>query len=246
MKSIKQVVVLFLIFSVSSCYLLKKQSDYYGMTVDSSKKIVFLVDVSGSMEGKAETDLEGNIIDNATNYAGNKVADKVGGVGGKIIRNQTSNQLTKLGKAKKELIPTIRGLSEDTYFTIITFENDVKMWRKNLVQATTANKNLAINFLNSLESGGGTNIHDALETAFELAGDAIKESTVLGVETIFVLSDGSPSAGKITDQQGIIDAVETWNSLEKVVINTIGLGDDKDVDFLTNLAVKNKGTYIDK
>jgi len=246
MKILKIFAIFFIILSLSGCYLLKKQSDYYGISVESTKKVVFLVDISGSMEGKAETDISGNVINSATSYAGNKVADKVGGVGGTIIRNQTSNQLTKLGKAKKELIPTIRGLSEDSYFTIIVFENDVKMWKKTLVQATSTNKNLAITYLNNLESGGGTNIYDALEDAFKLAGDANNSGTTLGVETIFLLSDGAPSAGTTSDPSQIIEAVEKWNSLERVKINTIGLGDDKDVDFLTKLATSNGGNYIDK
>lgn len=246
MKKINAIIVLSLLFLLSGCYLMQKQTDYYGVNVQNTKKVVFLVDISGSMEGKAETDLQGNVVSEATSVVGDKVADKVGGVGGKIIKNQTSNQLTKLGKAKKELIPTIRGLSEDTYFTIITFENGIKRWRRDLVPATTVNKNLAITYLNELSSGGGTNIHDALEKAFEMAGDVANSGYILGVETIFLLSDGSPSSGKITDQQGIIDAVEKWNSSDRVIINTIGLGEDKDKNFLTNLAKANNGTYIDK
>lgn len=245
-NSIKISIIVLILFSISGCYLLKQQKDYYGISVKDSKKIVFLVDISGSMEGKAETDATGNIIGSTTNKIGNKVADKVGGIGGKIIRKQTSNQLTKLGKAKKELIPAIRGLSEDTYFTIFVFENNIKRWRKTLVQATSTNKNLAISFLNKLESGGGTNIYGSLEKSFQLAGDINNPTTITGVETIFLLSDGAPSAGKITNQNELIDIVEQWNKLEQVVINTIGLGDDQDKDFLSKLATNNKGVYVEK
>lgn len=243
---IKISISVLILFTISGCYLLKSQQEYYGISVKDTKKVVFLVDISGSMEGKAETDIAGNVISSATSAVGNKVASAVGGIGGKIIRKQTSTQLTKLGKAKKELIPAIRGLSEDTYFTIIIFENDVKMWRKNLVQATSANKNLAVAYLDNLESGGGTNVYEALEKSFDLAGDANNASSVLGVETIFLLSDGSPTAGKVSSTSEILNEAKKWNSLQRVVINTIGLGEDQDKDFLNKLASQNKGVYIEK
>ncbi|MEA3451734.1 MAG: VWA domain-containing protein [Bacteroidota bacterium] len=162
------------------------------------------------------------------------------------MRRQTSNQLTKLGKSKKELIPAIRGLSEDTYFTIFVFENNVKSWRRSLVKATSANKNIAITYVNNLKSGGGTNIYGSLEKAFKLAGDVNNSSSVLGVETIFLLSDGAPSAGKITSQNELISEIEQWNSLDRVIINTIGLDNDQDKDFLSKLATNNRGVYIQK
>lgn len=247
MKTLTKILISVLIlFSISGCYLLKSKQEYYGISVKDTKKVVFLVDISGSMEGKAETDAAGNIIASATSAVGNKVANAVGGIGGKIIRKQTSTQLTKLGKAKKELIPAIRGLSEDTYFTIIVFENNVKMWRKSLVQATSTNKNLAVVYLDNLKSGGGTNVYGALEKSFDLAGDANNSSAVLGVETIFLLSDGSPTAGKISSTSEILNKVKNWNSLQRVVINTIGLGDDQDKEFLSKLATENKGVYIEK
>jgi uncharacterized protein YegL len=199
------------------------------------------------MEGNAETDAQGKIIDATTSYATNKVADKVGGTAGSLIKSQTNKQLSKLGKAKKELIPAIRGLSENISFTIIVFENDIKMWRKELVPATKTNKNLAITYINSLSSGGGTNIYSALDKAFELAGDgALDNNKPLNVENIFLLSDGSPSAGAITNPQKIIDKTQEWNKIGKVKIHCIGLGTDQDEAFLKGIAEKNNGQYIKK
>ncbi|MDF1546471.1 MAG: VWA domain-containing protein [Bacteroidales bacterium] len=231
---------LFLLASVavlfSACYMTKKSTDYYGIETTTSKKIAYVIDISGSMEGKAETDLQGNIISTAGSKVGNMVGNKIGGKVGSIIGKQTNNQLTKLGKAKKELMPSIRGLSEDTYFTIVIFENDVKKWRNDLVQATSANKNIAIAYLEALKSGGGTNISDALEETFDLQG----------VETIFLLSDGEPTAGKITSTDGIINKTAEWNSSKSVKIHTIGLGEDCDKEFMKKLATENSGQFIDK
>jgi len=203
--------------------------------------------LSSSMEGKAETDLQGNVISSVTTKTGNAVGNMVGGKLGSIMKKQTNNQLTKLGKAKKELMPSIRGLSEDSYFTIIVFENRVKKWHKTLVQATNTNKNLAIAYLEKLHSGGGTNISDALEEAFELAGAGATDANAeLGVETIFLLSDGSPTAGKITNKDQIVAETAEWNSAKRIKLHTIGLGEDCDKDFMKKLAAENNGKFIDK
>jgi hypothetical protein len=228
--------ITFIVIMFSACYMVKKSESYYGVDTGTSKKIVYVIDISGSMEGKAETDLKGNVISTAGSKVGNAVGNKVGGKLGNIISKQTSDQLTKLGKAKKELMPSIRGLSEDTYFTIVVFENNVKKLNKQLVQANATNKNLAIAYLEKLESGGGTNMSDALEESFALAG----------VETIFVLSDGEPNEGKIPNPQDILEAVAKWNSSKSVKINTIGLGEDCDKDFMKKLADQNGGQFIDK
>jgi len=234
---LKKILLFLLVASlVSGCYLTKKSTSYYGIDTSKSKHIIYIVDISGSMEGKAETDLQGNVIAKASSAVGNKVGNAVGGTVGNIISKQTNNQLTKLGKAKKEIIPSIKGLPEDAYFSIIIFENEVKVWRKELIQATSANKTLATVYLDKLESGGGTNIYESLEDAFNISG----------VETMFLLSDGEPTAGKITNTSDIVSAVTGWNASKKISINTIGLGEDCDKVFMKELAEKNNGQFIDK
>jgi hypothetical protein len=44
------------------------------------------------------------------------------------------------------------------------------------------------------------------------------------VDTVFVLSDGEPSGGAITDPAGIRAAVAEWNSGRGVVIHTVSIG----------------------
>jgi len=232
---------------LSACHLTKKSTDYYGVETTSDKKFVYVIDISGSMENKAETDLQGQLVGAATNQTANMVGNMVGGPVGNILKKQTKDQLTKLGKIKKELIPSIRGLSEDSYFTIIVFENRVKMWRKTLIPATGANKNLAAAYLTNLESGGATNVSDALEKAFDLAGAGARNAdTPLEVEVIFLLSDGAPTAGKTKSTNGIIHQTAQWNSAKRIKLHTIGLGDDCDKVFMAKLADENNGQFIDR
>ncbi|GAB4301512.1 MAG: hypothetical protein Kow0068_24410 [Marinilabiliales bacterium] len=227
--------------------MFKKSDSYYGIELNENR-YVFLIDISGSMENRAEKDLQGRIISKTVDKVTDKITDKVGGgeiVG--MVNKQIQKQLTKLEKAKKKIIPVINGFTEDDYFTIIVFENELGFWKNDLVQATKANKKKAVLYVKALKAEGGTNISDALEKAFDLAGDGTKDNAKnLNVETIFLLTDGEPTAGKITNPDEIIEAVSEWNKLKRVKIHTIGLGENHDKNFMRKLAEQNNGVYIDK
>jgi len=239
-------VALVILVSIPSCYMMKKSTDYYGVELNE-KRYVFLVDISGSMENKIEKDAQGKVIDVATNKAADVVGNAVGGEVGSLISGSIKKSMTKLEKAKKKIIPVINGFTEENYFTIITFENKVKMWKKVMVQATSANKNKAIAYIKMLSAGGGTNISDALEKSFELAGVGTTDSTVaLNVETVFLLTDGVPSAGKYKAPNDILIHLSEWNELKRVIVHSVGLGDNQDKDFLRKMAEQNNGVYIDK
>ncbi len=248
MKKFKSLAIVILLVSLfSACYMTKKSENYYGIETTTTKKLVYVIDISGSMEGKAETDLQGKVLSTAGSKVGTTVGNKIGGTVGNIIGKQTNNQLTKLGKAKKELMPSIRGLSEDSYFTIIVFESRIKRFNKTLVQATTTNKNLAIAYLEKLESGGGTNMGDAIDDAFGLAGTGAKDANAaLDLDAIFVLGDGDPNEGKYPSPDQILTKVSEWNSAKRVKIHTIGLGEDCNKEFMKKLADQNGGQFVDK
>ncbi len=253
MKKIVGISLLFLlgVTILQSCYSVKKSEDYYGIKTSDIGKVVFVLDISGSMENIAERDVKGELINTATNVAadaaGSAVSHAIGGeagqLAGSLLSKKTKKSLTKLQKARKKLIPAIKGLPESTLFNVIVFENGVRVWRKTMQPATDANKLQAQAYIESLKAGGGTNIYEAMEKAFEFAGPgATDETKPLDVESIFLLSDGEPSAGPVTSTE----AVRKWNPLKRVKVHTIGLGDDCDEAFMRGLAADNGGVYIDK
>jgi len=64
------------------------------------------------------------------------------------------------------------------------------------------------------------------------------------VDTIFFLSDGSPTVGKVIDQDEIRAEVKKANSVRKIVIHTIAIGDFRK-NFMKSLAKENGGVYVD-
>jgi len=49
------------------------------------------------------------------------------------------------------------------------------------------------------------------------------------VDTLFVLSDGQPSAGKETDPAVIRADVQRWNATRKLRIHTVSVGTDFEI-----------------
>lgn len=223
---------LLLAFGLSGCYAIKSSSDYYGIeTKTPGMAAVFVIDVSGSMEGKQEGTLTDQVRGEAASQTGRAVERAVGGRVGRMLGGQVRGEATKLGGAKRELIPVIRGMDGTSSFTILNFGDNVRMWRDDLVPASSGNKNLATAHVNGLDANGGTPMMAAIERAFR----------VRGATSIFVMTDGEPTDASTAD---ILTRVRQLNSNRRMVVNTVGLGPDQDEDFLRSLAEQNGGAYV--
>ncbi len=208
---------------------------YYGIATPS-KNIIFMLDVSRSMA--EEIDKPPSLGDGTT-FASD----------------------VKMEIAKEELIRTIRQFKENVRFSIILFESEVTVWKKDAVPATDSNKADAIAFISkqqprglevahnnravSRTQAGRTNIWDALQRAFGVAGIGTYDKGYnTSYDTIFLLSDGEPTAGKITREDEICEEVKRLNGLRRIVLHTINLGKTQG-GFLKKLADENGGQYVD-
>lgn len=152
------------------------------------------------------------------------------------------NTETRIEIAKRELVKVLENqLSPQTYFTIIVFSEDVLANQKGLQKASEKSIAKAVEFVGRLKAGGETNAHGALRLAFD-----DKE-----IDTIYLLSDGSPTVGEQTIPEMIYLQVGEWNRHRHVIINCIGFfpGNAKNEnkqearDFLRKLALENEGYY---
>jgi len=185
---------------------------FYGIQT-SSKRVVFCIDVSGSMDFPLD-----------------------GRDGKKPPRIET---------AKRELVQALTALPEDAKFSIVVYNAEVDVWKRRLQSATLRNKQAARKFVDRLEPAGATNIFDALVTSIEVAVEPSKRKhDVPDADTIFFLTDGRPTNGKIVDPHQILDEVTRRNRLAGLVIHTIGVSKDQNRGFLLNLAKKNGGRYV--
>ncbi|HEY1406579.1 MAG TPA: VWA domain-containing protein [Spirochaetota bacterium] len=231
MKKVSVIAGVFLICILLSCSSFFKKDTYYGIQT-SGKKIVFIVDISGSMEGANEGNISDKLRAAAIGQLGDSIGRKIGGKLGGALSSSVKSETTKLASAKRELKPAIMGLDESTSFTILVFSDKVTNWKDEVVSATDSTKGIGYAYISQLSSGGGTNALSAIKKAF----------AVKGVDTIFFLSDGQPSDAS-PDQ--ILKEVEKINKKKRVTVHAIGLGDDKDEKFMKALAEDNGGKYIE-
>ena len=120
----------------------------------------------------------------------------------------------RIDVAKSELLKCIDALEPESLFNIVVFSSDVDTWLDGVAQSSGGDRAQAKQFVAALGAGGGTNLYDSLRTAFADPD----------VDTIFVLSDGEPSVGEITDPELIRERVAEWNQHRRIVIHTIGVG----------------------
>jgi len=140
---------------------------------------------------------------------------------------------TRIEVAKRELTKCVDGLDGEALFNIITFSDGVNSWlQEGITGSDEKSRDEAREYVSRLGAGGATNLYDALRTAFDDPD----------VDTIFVLSDGEPTAGAELDITVIRNHVKSWNEHRGVVVNTIGIGGSFDV--LEWLAEDSGGTHV--
>jgi len=199
----------------------------------NSKRIVFVLDVSDSMN----------------RYA--KPLRPMKGV-------QPGGTTTRFEILKAELMFCLSGFTEEDWFNIILFGTEVHAWKPALVQATASTRKSAVSFVRGRSLSGETNLYDALVRAFgvpektvktgrghfdEIAGGKRAERFKEGPETIFLLSDGVPNRGAVTDAGKIVREITRANRVRRINIHTIAVGRFH-ADFLRTLAMDNGGQAV--
>ena len=212
---------------------------YHGIQTPS-RRILFVIDVSGSME--------------------NEVIEK------ERFADGGYPSMSRMDIVKTELARTIEGLEDYVEFNVESFATKVDHWKKGLVKANVLNKSSAMDWVNRLEALGGnsnadlaragltasanmeagkTNTYGALMEALNAAGGGLKDKEYeVAVDTIFFLSDGRPSTGEFVDTEDILREVLKANELRKVVIHTIAIGEFQK-SFMQRLAEKSGGVFVD-
>ncbi|MEA1894898.1 MAG: VWA domain-containing protein, partial [Euryarchaeota archaeon] len=154
-----------------------------------------------------------------------------------VIDRSGSMSGDKITQVKNVFTGIIADLPPGDYFNVIFFGNDVMVFRDTLIGANTQTKADATNFVDALESGGGTNINDALLTALDMF-----EPDTGRVPIIVFLTDGEPTDG-VTSPYVIRDNVKAANVAEVSVFTiAFGIEDEGNYDFLRALSLENYGT----
>jgi len=162
---------------------------FYGLPV-VSKRAIFIVDQSGSMNAAAKT----------SRYTGEKTS-------------------TRLGVAQAQLKLALENYADGGLFNVVFFDGVVSPWEKKLVKMTKDNREDAMKWAERKRPRGATAIYDSLEFAFAQEG----------LDTIYLLTDGQPSAGKINNSKRIRELVRQWNAVKHITIHCVAIGGDNNL-----------------
>jgi len=217
--------------------------DYHGINTPS-RSVLFVIDVSGSMEAE--------VVEKERFSDGNYPSFR------------------RIDIVKTELQRTVDRLQTFVNFNIVSFATKIDPWKKGkLVPANVLNKSSAKDWAKGLIAIGGSSKED--QASVGLVGSANLEMgktntygaimTAMGidpskgpqtgdkdykteVDTIFFLSDGRPTVGEFVDPDDILREVKAANELRKITIHTIAIGEFQK-DFMRRMAEENGGVFVD-
>ncbi len=156
-----------------------------------------------------------------------------------IIDQSGSMGGDKIAQARDAATFIVDNLNEGDKFNIVAFESDVHTLFADHVPVTITNQNVAFDYIDGLEAGGGTNISGSFEMAIPQFADA--DPDVANI--IVFLTDGQASAG-ITGTMEILDLIASLiitNDVVGLSINTFGIGYDANESLLNQIATENNG-----
>ncbi|XP_067013871.2 inter-alpha-trypsin inhibitor heavy chain H4 isoform X10 [Anabrus simplex] len=189
------------------------------------KHVVFVLDVSGSMEGrKVEQLKEAMII---------ILNDLNPGDYFNILEFSYSVTVWNLDSASANLV----------YSPYSSNKNETGLGVVPAFPATPEYIKKAKDVISKMTAGGGTNIHDALKTAINVVHTGLQNVTATESKPepiIVFLTDGEPTVGE-TRPQKLHAMVSEMNENPSAAIFSLAFGDDADFGFLKKLSLRNSG-----
>ncbi len=194
---------------------------FFGTEV-ASKRILFILDGSGSMQASASDPRQ-------RGRPGQPLAD------------------ARINVTKAELKNCIQGLKKTAKFDIIVYNNVVKVWAGKLASAKGAAKKSAAKFIDEWDANQVTHTDDAVEKAFSSKGYKDVDTIFLlsdGCPTHSGRNDDTPQL--IAE---ILSYVKDKNATRKIKIFTFGFlspnpqGPDILAQFMKDLAEQNGGKF---
>jgi len=208
---------------------------------------VFVLDRSGSMKKPAGTaSIEKKKEKDKGPVTGSKKGAGKGGGDPDTIKGDTRMEV-----AKNQLDHCLDELAKEVSFAVVFYNNDIKVWHAppELMPSSAANKNDAKAWYRGLKADGPTNLFGALRKALaysDVIGEDKKKART-GADTIFLLTDGSPTRGGelLTDEENEreLDAFLEANKLYHCVVHTIAVGPDTSRTLLKRIARETGGTF---
>ncbi|XP_041836771.1 inter-alpha-trypsin inhibitor heavy chain H3-like [Melanotaenia boesemani] len=153
-----------------------------------------------------------------------------------VIDRSGSMQGTKMEQTRRALVHILNDLAEEDFFGLITFDDQIFHWKKELVQATSGNLQKAKTFAETIEARGATDINTAVLKGAEMLNAHPREDSA---SILILLTDGDPTSGE-TNIESIQSNVRRAIA-GKFPLYCLGFGFDVNFNFLEKMSLQNNG-----
>ena len=160
-----------------------------------------------------------------------------------VMDRSGSMQGDKIRQAKDALALILRNLNAKDRFNVVIYSDTVEAFYEGLVKVSGPQVADALERVDAIDAGGGTNIHKALQVGLGLLGEDANRSRP---KYVLFVTDGLPTMGK-TDEKAILADTKNANACGARVF-AFGVGYDVNVRLLDKLAAQNHGksAYVKK
>jgi len=148
----------------------------------------------------------------------------------------------KIDQAKDALRFVLKNLNEKDRFNVIAYNDLVEPFFDALVDVSRKNLDETEDRLDRVDAGGGTNIHEALETAMKIICSPKRADAKRPAYVIF-LTDGIPTVGRTPEQvkERVILADTSKANTRGARVFAFGIGYDVNIRLLDKLVGENRG-----
>ena len=153
-----------------------------------------------------------------------------------VVDRSGSMSGEKIKQAKSSLRLMINQLEQKDTFNIISYSSEVDLFRSELELVSDDTRTAALNYVEDIYSGGGTNINEALTTALNQLQDNDRPTYVM------FFTDGLPTVGE-TNENAIAASVDKANKVHARIFS-FGVGYDVNSRLLDRLSKDQRGTSV--
>ncbi len=141
----------------------------------------------------------------------------------------------KMSRVKESLRTMIEQLRPDDFVSIVVFDSTASVLCSS---ARVGNGRALVNAINSISSGGSTNLHDGLILGYK---ESLKNFEKDSTNRVILLTDGIANVGT-TDPQKIAVESSEYNG-QGIDLSTIGVGIQLDRELLRTLSKQGRGLF---
>ncbi|MEO2013028.1 MAG: VIT domain-containing protein [Fuerstiella sp.] len=153
-----------------------------------------------------------------------------------VVDRSGSMSGEKIEQAKSSLRLMINQLGEKDTFNIVSYASEVDLFQSELELVSDDTRKAALNYVEDIYAGGGTNIGEALTVALGQLQDKDRPTYVL------FFTDGLPTVGE-TNENAIAAGVDRANRVNARIFS-FGVGYDVNSRLLDRLSKDQRGTSV--